>query len=462
MQNQAKRELKRLNSDKTVGKSFEQIFPNTAAGIKTIDNGGVHTNVTPTLTSLSIQAKELKTHYDIQARTVRAFQRQASNVEQRLSLLENWILQFEKTFQGVLDSESEQLNLLRVLRQQVSQARTVDELISKQTANPGGTENRNNLTHSREYMSNQFEEFNQSSGRTDLNQINPDKPNINNKSFVKDHPSYRLDPCYMDDGYRPSGHDDAYPVDDEEYPTNGSPPVSNHSPAATSGFIFMMSAVPVEEFHGYIDEDLLSWLTKFEDYFNINRDSRVQPHVHVLTKANHLIAKLQDPARSRIKSLTPEQRKSYTNIVELLKKLYLTETTKVHAMNELQATTQGTTESVQHFANRISKIIDRANHDNSDTNSITRQKVSEFVYRSKYMAKLCLKHHDTFEDVVTRALKLEQLDLLAEGVKRRLASTSDDTVGNKDARKEPQAHIYADLKFPSENPSSERTHRLGG
>ena len=108
----------------------------------------------------------------------------------------------------------------------------------------------------------------------------------------------------------------------------------------------MSPAIPIEDFHGYIDEDLLSWLTKFEDHFNITRDSKVQPTALDSVKASHLIAKLQDPARSRINSLLPSEKQSYDAIVASLKRLYLTETTKVQAMNELYSALQGPNESV--------------------------------------------------------------------------------------------------------------------
>ena len=53
----------------------------------------------------------------------------------------------------------------------------------------------------------------------------------------------------------------------------------------------MALALPIEDFHGYVDEDLLLWLTKFEDHFNITRDSKVQPTALDSGKASHLIAK---------------------------------------------------------------------------------------------------------------------------------------------------------------------------
>lgn len=40
-------------------------------------------------------------------------------------------------------------------------------------------------------------------------------------------------------------------------------------------------------------------------------------------KTTHLIAKLRESARSRINSLTPEQKQSFKDIVELLKRLLL-------------------------------------------------------------------------------------------------------------------------------------------
>ena len=63
--------------------------------------------------------------------------------------------------------------------------------------------------------------------------------------------------------------------------------------------------------------------------------------------------------------------------------------------------------------------VDRANHDVSDDAAITRQKIKEFMYKTKYMSKLCLRTYATYEDVVGRALKLEQLALIDENAKKR-------------------------------------------
>ena len=128
-----------------------------------------------------------------------------------------------------------------------------------------------------------------------------------------------------------------------------------------NGFCFVSGAIPIEDFCGNADEDLLAWLQKFEDHFNISKNATLKSAtVQDNVKAKHLIAKLRDPARARIQALPDKDRNSYTAIVTHLKKLYLTEATKVRLMCELQATRQGAEESVQHFANRISKLIDRS------------------------------------------------------------------------------------------------------
>ena len=85
----------------------------------------------------------------------------------------------------------------------------------------------------------------------------------------------------------------------------------------------MAPSLPIEECHGYVDEDLLSWLTQFEDNFNITRDSKVQDQYLDQVKETHLIVKLRESARSRINSLTPEQKQSFKDIVELHKRLLL-------------------------------------------------------------------------------------------------------------------------------------------
>ena len=223
----------------------------------------------------------------------------------------------------------------------------------------------------------------------------------------------------------------------------------------------MALALPIEDFHGYVDEDLLSWLTKFEDHFNITQDSKLQTSVLDSVKASHLIAKLQDPARSRINSLSPGQRQSYVEIVAFLKTLYLTETTKVQAMNELQSVVQGSEESVQHFANRISKLVDRANHDVSDPDAIARQKIKEFIYKTRFTAKLCMKSYSTYEEVVGAALQFEQLARIKEDTKNRGSLSFGTNAELKNTKGELQqhgTHAYVDQnqEFPSTRHDAEK------
>lgn len=82
----------------------------------------------------------------------------------------------------------------------------------------------------------------------------------------------------------------------------------------------------------------------------------------------------------------------------------------MQALNTLHNTRQGADETVQHFAKRISKLVERANYDITDKDAIDRLKVKEFIYKSKNMAKLCLKSYTNFEDAVDKALRFEQIN----------------------------------------------------
>ena len=109
----------------------------------------------------------------------------------------------------------------------------------------------------------------------------------------------------------------------DENPTYEVLTIALQTTTNTGGFNFMAPSLPIEECHGYVDEDLLSWLTQFEDNFNITRDSKVQDQYLDQVKETHLIVKLRESARSRINSLTPEQKQSFKDIVELHKRLLL-------------------------------------------------------------------------------------------------------------------------------------------
>ena len=193
-------------------------------------------------------------------------------------------------------------------------------------------------------------------------------------------------------------------------------------------------------------------------------------------KAKHLIAKLRDPARARIQALPDKDRSSYTTIVTHLKKLYLTEATKVRLMCELQITRQRAEESVQHFANRISKLIDRIYYDNTDPTFLDNAKTREFVYKvlPDYMPKLTSKPFATYSDAVARALQLEQYAAVAQDARERAKeyeSRNAKNSRNVGSRSESNAQAASDAspstqkqfayekqyqKFPSENQSSER------
>lgn len=55
----------------------------------------------------------------------------------------------------------------------------------------------------------------------------------------------------------------------------------------------MSAAVPIDDFHGYKDEDLLSWLVKFNyHYNNLTKEAKMKENVQDIVKAVHLIAKL--------------------------------------------------------------------------------------------------------------------------------------------------------------------------
>ena len=78
----------------------------------------------------------------------------------------------------------------------------------------------------------------------------------------------------------------------------------------------------------------------FDDNLNVSKNSSLKQPIKNQVKAKHLIAKLSDPARSRVQALTEADNNSYDTIIAHLKKLYLTEATKVRLMCELQAAYQ--------------------------------------------------------------------------------------------------------------------------
>ena len=68
------------------------------------------------------------------------------------------------------------------------------------------------------------------------------------------------------------------------------------------GFCFISGPIPIEDFCGNADEDLLAWLLIFEDHFNVSKNASLRPAALSLrpaaldqVKAKHLIAKLRDP-----------------------------------------------------------------------------------------------------------------------------------------------------------------------
>ena len=158
-------------------------------------------------------------------------------------------------------------------------------------------------------------------------------------------------------------------------------------------------------FHGYENEDLLIWLRNFEDEFAITRAAKVPQAKRDKVKAKHLIVKLRDPVRSRIQWLTSDQRDSYTTLAEFLKEWYLTESKRIQVMHELRDTYQAKAESIQCFANKIFKLVERVNHGVNDSTLIEKEKIREFKYRliPKYLAKLALQTFDSFIDVVQAA-----------------------------------------------------------
>ena len=174
----------------------------------------------------------------------------------------------------------------------------------------------------------------------------------------------------------------------------------------------------------------MTWLTKFDDHFNISKDARLKEHLYDELKAGHLIAKLQDPARSRINVLNASQKKSFKELVAFLKQQYLTETTKVLARHELHKTVQGLNESVQHFANRIAKLVERANHDISDPDALDRRKIYEFIYKSRDIHKLALKTYTTYEEVVKKASTQEQMADLYRNQENEILGKTAETKSN--------------------------------
>lgn len=63
-------------------------------------------------------------------------------------------------------------------------------------------------------------------------------------------------------------------------------------------------------------------------------------------------------------------------------------------MCEIQATRQeGKNKSVQHFANKISKLVRKVNHGATDPDAVDREKTREFVYKLLpfYMSKMVAK-----------------------------------------------------------------------
>ena len=244
-----------------------------------------------------------------------------------------------------------------------------------------------------------------------------------NPKYLKS-PKPEIDPLYEKD---PKYDTDSEYEKDSEYGDKSPPNSGNedHGVVAMAteihGFCFVSGALPIEDFCGNADEDLLAWLQKFEDNFNVSKNASLKQPIKNQVKAKHLIAKLSDPARSRVQALSEADRNSYDIIVAHLKKLYLTEATKVRLMCELQAAYQGKEESVQHFANRVSKLVERINQGVTDPDVIDREKKREFVYKllPKFMAKMSTRIFASFGDAVEAALQLEQLAVVKRDAEER-------------------------------------------
>ena len=193
----------------------------------------------------------------------------------------------------------------------------------------------------------------------------------------------------------------------------------------------------------------------FEDDFAITK-AALSPQAKLdKIKAKHLIAKLRDPARSMIELLTLTEQNSFKAIVEHLRKWYLTESKKIRTMHELQETRQTTTESIQCFAVKIAKLVDRVSYEISDPTLVEQEKIKEFKYRviPKFLAKLAPQRFNTFIDVVREALNLEQQATIKKDAEERAKlheAKIQNSPNNDNLRQEPPAHLTSESKMESD------------
>lgn len=313
------------NSDSSVGKTFEKVFPSTSAGLR---NSTQSSNLRPTMNRLNLQAQELKTFYEMQRRSARASVREAKSVDQRFTAMEQWIQQFEKSYQQTLDSESQQIGLLRVVRHRINKARMIDN------ANQSVSRNINGQDRLGQYQNSNLSYENSSDGSRNHDGIIPDTGN-SSKDESETHTGFDDAQSSSTSVHTPQiesvklkldyGQDPRYDTDPErEYHKNAGGSLTNYEEAEsnhdessygilataiqlgsytgisieepvaqTSGFCFVSAAVPIDDFHGYKDEDLLSWLVKFNyHYNNLTKEAKMKENVQDIVKAVHLIAKL--------------------------------------------------------------------------------------------------------------------------------------------------------------------------
>ena len=100
---------------------FPKSFPSTSTGPP-----GLGLNSSPMTNWLGSFTKELKVFFETLARKQRAETRSQIETQQRLSSIEQWIRGTENCISAAMDSESQQIGLLKVLLKEVLRARRQD------------------------------------------------------------------------------------------------------------------------------------------------------------------------------------------------------------------------------------------------------------------------------------------------------------------------------------------------
>ena len=206
--------------------------------------------------------------------------------------------EYLEKYPNITPSGSKRLNLDETPKVSTQNKLAFDSDQARETLSALGTQNRNKEIVPRDYflMINKEQIINP--------KYTTGKARKKDSRYEKD-PEYETDSEYeLDPDYQR--------VSSESETEHGVIAMFVANPQETEfGYCFTSGAIPIEYFSGNADEDLLSWLQKFEDNFYVSRDASLKTHLHDAVKAKHLIAKLQDPARSRVQTLSATDRNSY-------------------------------------------------------------------------------------------------------------------------------------------------------